>query len=485
MQNHSVVLLIQKIELHYSKEIQKYFAVAKKLRIEKLYKLISTAKNEEQLDKSLLFKKIFGKIYSEKNDYLWRNEIRLLKEELERFLVEVEHQHHSKNNEAYNDWLLVQAFKRLQFDDGIDEKTISLLKQKDNFACYQYVLDACFIRLDNLRHKNSDLIKRSKDYPEFINDSKEVLNDLIAANCAQLNLHMSHSNWLSYNHQSEYHEDLISDTYNCSLPKNAISNFYNHLSASFTDASNKDFRTQIQSLDVALENIEPIYKNNKLLQESRITILIAKGREFSGNGFFEDADVVLKSIKEDIDNLHHQHRTRTIYYVNYITNLVKSKLYTEAIHIMDHEFSTDNLLYKNMLLQNRLLCYLYLRDTKNLANYISYDLDAAPFPQNYVLKVIKSIYFYLTQEYDTALSIVTNLIQTVLSDKMSYHKSISILYKKLYTAKQKYALHKKMSSKDVKTLQDAIIEFENDTPAEFKLVSVYLWIKQEIEHNLV
>ena len=60
-----------------------------------------------------------------------------------------------------------------------------------------------------------------------------------------------------------------------------------------------------------------------------------------------------------------------------------------------------------------------------------------------------------------------------------------LLYKKLYTAKQKHVLQKKLSKKDVKILQDSIIEFEEKTPTEFKLVSVYLWLKQEIEQNLV
>jgi K+-transporting ATPase A subunit len=53
---HPVILLVQKIELHYPKEIQKFFAVSKKQRTEKFYKLITIAKNEEQLDKSYLKK---------------------------------------------------------------------------------------------------------------------------------------------------------------------------------------------------------------------------------------------------------------------------------------------------------------------------------------------------------------------------------------------------------------------------------------------
>lgn len=484
MENHPIVILIQKIELHYPKELQKHFAVVKKQRMEKLYKLITTAKNPEQLDKSLLFKKLFAKTYSDKNDYLWRNEIRLLKEELENFLIQKEHDFFSKNNEAYNDWLLMHAFDKLKFIDGLDEKYDVLLKEKDNYASYSFVLDTCLLQLSNLTHKISDITKRSKAYQEPIDATKQVLKDLVSANAAKLNVYISYYNWISYHHQYKHREPLILDEYNFVLEKNPISNFYNHLAASVTDSDDKSHQTQIENLDAALKDIEPLYQKNKLLLENRVIVLMAKGREQSANGYFSEADSVLKSIKQDIDHLYPQHRT--VFYVNYITNLVKSKMYEEALFVLDNEFSTDNLLYKNMLLQSRLLCYLYLRDTKNMANYISYDLDSAPFPQNYMLKVIKSAYFYLIKEYDTALSITNSLLQAkYTTDNMLYYKPISLIYKKLYTTAQNNNMQKKIPSREIKLLQKAIDEFETNTSNEIKLVSVYLWIKHEIEHKLV
>ena len=126
MKGNSIIFLISKIQKIYTKEIDTYLNSTKKQRTYKFYKLIVSAKNDEQLEKSLLFRKLFNKTYSEKLDYLWRNEIRILKEELENFLITIEHQHISNHNNAYNDWLLVQAFNRLQYIDGIDEKTEKL-----------------------------------------------------------------------------------------------------------------------------------------------------------------------------------------------------------------------------------------------------------------------------------------------------------------------------------------------------------------------
>jgi hypothetical protein len=157
-------------------------------------------------------------------------------------------------------------------------------------------------------------------------------------------------------------------------------------------------------------------------------------------------------------------------------------MYTEALYTLDHEFVTENLLYRNMLLQNRLLCYLYLRDTENLATYISYDLDSAPFPQNYMLKLIKSVYFYFVKEYDVALQIVSNLLQTKdASDRMQHYQPIALLYKKFYTTVQKNTFQKKWSATDIKSIKSEVADIENNTLNEVKLVSVFLWIKDEIE----
>ena len=70
------------------------------------------------------------------------------------------------------------------------------------------------------------------------------------------------------------------------------------------------------------------------------------------------------------------------------------------------------------------------------------------------------------------------------SDNMQYYQPVAVIFKKLYTVSQKNSLLKKWSEKDIKSLQDSIHEFEETAPAEFKLVSTYLWLKDEIELNL-
>ena len=481
MINHEITILANKIESHYPKEIRKFLSISKKSRSEQLYKLIVSAKNEDQLERGLLFKKIFAKAYSEKNDYLWRNEIRLLKEDLENFLLQKEHEHLSKNNKAYNDWLLMHAFDRLKFSVGMDEKYEVLLKEKDNYASYAFVLDACLLQLNNLLHKVPDLRKRMNEYPALIKASKLVLNDMVSAYSAKLNMQSSYYNWIAYNHKLEQREDLLLNEYHIYLEKNPISNFYNHFAQSFTISSDPNsFEKQLFHLNKAIEIIEPLYNKNKLLHEARFLILMGKGREISSFGYFLEAHETLSKIKADADKLNIHNKT--VFYVNYITNLVKCKFYKEALHTLENEFTIENTLYKNMLLYNKLLCYLYLRDTKNLAAYISYDLDAAPFPQSYVLKMIKSAYFYLINEYETALSIINSLLQAKSSsDNMQYYQPIATLFKKLYIIAQKNSLQKKWSEKDFKTLQDSIDNFEETAPPEFKLVSTYLWIKQEID----
>ncbi|QQR99020.1 MAG: hypothetical protein IPK18_05790 [Sphingobacteriales bacterium] len=479
MLQHPIVLLVQNIESLYPKEIQKHFSIIKKQRSEKLYKLIAQAKNDEQLEKTLLFRKLFGKAYTEKNDYLWRNEIRLLKEELESFLIQKEHEFISKNNEAYNQWLLVQAYDKMKYLQGITEKYESLVNEKHEYASYHYALDAQFILLQNLQHITPDVTKRMEAYPKYIETWKELLKDSFAVDSARINLSIAQFNWLCNAHQTEIVTPALDDYFTGKLNENNLSVFFNNFGKSYYP----ELELKLASFDKAIKAIEIVTQKNALYNEHSIIIQMALGKELSSNGHFAKAHEILSKIKPTIDKDFAKHRT--VFYVNYVTNLVKNKMFKEALYVLEHEFTTDNQLYKNMLLQSRLLCYLYLKDIDNLSTYISFDLDTAPFPQNYMLKVIKSAYFYLLQEYDTALSIINSLIQPKFADGiMKFYNPITLLYKKLYTITQKNVLQKNWSEKDVQALQTMIIDFEATCDPEIKLVSIYTWLKIEIEINI-
>jgi hypothetical protein len=66
MDKHPVVILSQKVAAHYENEIAKYWKKTNKKRAHKLYQLIIDAKNNHQLEKELLFKKLFAKITNRK-----------------------------------------------------------------------------------------------------------------------------------------------------------------------------------------------------------------------------------------------------------------------------------------------------------------------------------------------------------------------------------------------------------------------------------
>lgn len=62
----------------------------KRATLKKLYKLVckTDADKLEKLDKELAFMQLFGKKYTVENDYLWRNELRLLMNLIERYAAE-------------------------------------------------------------------------------------------------------------------------------------------------------------------------------------------------------------------------------------------------------------------------------------------------------------------------------------------------------------------------------------------------------------
>jgi hypothetical protein len=477
MKNHSLVTLIQKTEANFKAEMAKFWLTSHKKKSYKLYQLIAKAKNEEQLKKDLLFKKMFLKTHTEKNDYLWRNELRELKEEIERFYIQHEHNTHLKNNPAYADWLLVQAYDRIKFQEGITEKEQALQKIKDVAVAYQYALDANLIKVINLQNVYGSFKQIIEKYPLAINECIVELNSLIAYYQGRINLYIAQYNYIFGHHDNVVLPSLPTE-YRVNLPENNISKFYQYYADSHCDS----YDGKIENLQAAIASILPIATHNKLYEYNQILVVTSLARELSANGYYEQAHEEFVRVKQSIDEKFVQFKTA--FYVNYITNLVKSKKYEEALFVLDNEYTEEHALFKSMLLQNRLVCYLYLRDTQNLSVYISFDLDDAPFPLNYMLKLIKSAYFYLIKDYDVAITIVSNLLNTKdASDRMRQYQPIAQFFKKLYTLSQKNNLQKHWKPAEIKMLQLAIEEFEQTTHPEVKLVSVYQWLKSEIEQK--
>lgn len=68
-------------------DMDQIVAAQKKQSIKKLYKLLCkiTPDQMDKLDKEFAFIQVFGKKYTADNDYLWRNELRLLLDMIEEY----------------------------------------------------------------------------------------------------------------------------------------------------------------------------------------------------------------------------------------------------------------------------------------------------------------------------------------------------------------------------------------------------------------
>lgn len=477
MVDHPVLLLIRKIEQHYPAQIKSFWKLSTRKKAAKLYKLIATAKNDAQLEKALLFKKLTAKTYSPKSDDLWRNEIRVLKAELERFIVETEHELRLKDDENYAGWLLVQGFDRLKFKEGITEKNQRLQSNKPFAGDYQFILDAEFIQLLNYLTAETDLKKILEGFSGLVKNWETTLAEYVSQQLGRVNVLVAQYNIVSGQHQSpRVTIPPFGGSYSTQLPDSNISNYYKFYAKSFEG----DFESKVQNFEKALQFIDPIAQRNPGFTARRIVLQISMARELSSHGHFEKAHHILAAIKDDVDTRFMDYKTA--FYVNYVTNLVKYKRYHEALKLLDTELVNANVLYKNMLLQSRLLCYLNLRDTQSLSNYISFDLDEAPFPQNYMLKLVKSAYFYLVKEYDLAAQLVTNLVNTKdAHNRMHIYQPIGYLYKKFYSAAAKNNGLKRWKKADVSALLKEVDKIEANSPDWVRLISVYVWLKGEIE----
>ncbi|MCW3124392.1 MAG: hypothetical protein JWO03_50 [Bacteroidetes bacterium] len=122
-------------------------AAQKKVSLKKLFKLICKTEpaNIEKLDKELAYMQIFGKKYTAENDYLWRNELRLLMELVEKYGADkmMKEELDSSNNIRSKYFLKYLLNKNLYSLLSAESEHIkeAAIKQYD----YRTVVDVCEI----------------------------------------------------------------------------------------------------------------------------------------------------------------------------------------------------------------------------------------------------------------------------------------------------------------------------------------------------
>jgi hypothetical protein len=386
------------------KEVKALTARLKNDKRERLLKLMrAITAGDDSLSKAQLYQKVFGTKYTKEKDYLLRNELRLMKIELEEYLFETGLK---QELEYYQDFKHRMIGIRLSHLE-LPSYAADYFESGSEFAQKNLRYEES-IELDNLafshRFKTTQLSPQllpqmEKSYTSSLN----TLEELIAFRKSYLEFMQALYGRMSATVAPEKLSTLPAFDH-LSTPASPLSaQFYIQKAKAYSSFEEEDFE---KLLEIArqLPAAERIQHEYLSLLGQYASILSMKGK-------FEEAHPIFREVTEAPN--FQRFRERAPFYVNYVRNTIKLKQYQTALDIIT---SIENEVSESMLhihlLTLKASCYIYLKDLKNLKNILPANFSEIKEIHRNYFKLLYAIYFYLEGNMSMAIHELENLLKT-------------------------------------------------------------------------
>lgn len=389
--------------------------------------LVKVALNEGAFDKDKAFRTAFGRVYSADEDYLLRNELRLLVSEIHNFMREEELQQECESNTNFNDTLLLNSLLKHRCFDELERlfpKAFASSLERLNFEQARRQSDIYFKYLIFYRPITPDTLEEGRGLMaeqmrilKILYRTGALLNQNNRATCEAMLAMM--------NRPVEVLVNPVLDT----DFSNAETPFIRFMEAIFNAQLESDLDRRIVLARTAVESIsqvQKIYPMEKLLALGTLATLY----------YIKDQYVAAREIFEQtIAYAHEANLPATINRVellhNYVGTLMRLGDYNKALEVMD-EYRELIAKHEKLVLRFdglRCFCYIFLRRPAEafaaVPSSSTYHLDYEHLYFRFIYAVIP----YLNGDVETAHRESVNL-----EDYFHRHEQTSLFPEQRYAA---------------------------------------------------
>lgn len=363
-------------------------------------------------EKERLFKLVFKKEYSKKEDFLLRNEQRLLTKELMRFLAGKQAMQELKSNpevESYN--YLVALKERGEFELFISEwpRVLELARRNQNHQIGHLTLRSV---IDHLAETSRATI------PDFDGIQAQIDNAIIELNSGYLiqylHLKMKES-FVQRTMQALGVEltlpDLTIDPIEIDDPNisNGLSKFYLEMCRSFRQSGQTKIHTLIRSIKLLKDVPTKALDHKSTLASLNAGIALEhflSGDLLSSLQFHQQALENVSVLSDD---------RRVSYLFNYVSTLLRMERYNESIDLIRQH---QNVWTKKPRLTHRFhcllaMCLIFENKINEAEKLIPEDRKEGGIDHYYYFRIIQTITFFLREKPELALNELDNLEHTV------------------------------------------------------------------------
>lgn len=459
--------------------------VEKKLKEEKrkslfaLFQLLRNAAGNIP-DKEVVFYKVFRKKYTADNDYILRNEMRLLIEKIESILIAE------------------------QLEKTIEKNTLFRLKQQlllhktlDLFDIYTETWkEAKTMALDQYQYQ--EILELNADYFEFaqfhIRNYKERLElfdkltdeNILYTNCffAQQYAYNSfiegNANKLRLEYQATQQHKIPTEKTTLHLDKFAspINEYYTLVGEWFPHQSKGKTALLLKALSI----LEKCNKNSTLYKQEHLRILYLIATDFSMSANFEQAAFYFEKLFSEVPSA--QLHNKAYYFYNYAVNLTKLGQYEKALVIIsdaEKHIRPSNEFLKDKYQLLKVICFMFTKDAAQLKKLIPTDFSVLLPEQRVYFRFVNTIYYLITHNFDLAAEEINNLLRSKLINEIDIHfLSVAKFYKNALNLILKENTFQ-LSANSIKRIRNEATAIDNNEPAVVANYMPYKWMKAALK----
>ncbi len=455
----------------------------------KLFNIIRSFPPKD-VPKEQLYKKLYGKNYDPDKDYLLRNELRLLRQKLDKFLLQKSLETLLDEDEVFRQQMTLHAYKHFKLYDlfyDSFEKAAAAAEEAFRFGealeMQNWYLDLAY------QHQFSavrDYEEKAAFFKKMTEMTKSTMGKQLVAQWRMGEFYQAlEFYYLRLLGQSHASAPGITEaaSFELSSFEHPFSLYYHHRSLAFYTEGHDRLAHFLKAYQ-ALQTHAP---RDKHIAELLVNVLLGIGRTLQQLGDFEQADIYLSKAINDYAKEMATLASKEKLYANYLINLLNIGEYEKAIQVLQQlqKEVSDTGYAQYWYSIYKLTAYIGLRKTTEIRQGLPANYTAIPLQHRVYFRIISSIYFYLTGELEWAYKEAYNLLHTKLAEEYGQEQlAIIELLETFFQFIDKYSNFRQLPARESKKLEQRLLAINTSKINDINILPVYLWLKKEINKSL-
>ncbi len=480
------------------KELNKLEKVLSEHKRDSLYvlgkELSAVAKNDnKELDKEKIFKKVFGKKYSVNQDYLWRNELRLLTDEIIEFLMHLSIEKQLNNNESFRHYLELKMLFEKNLTDEFEylyqDYYHKAIQHFDFYYAYEMALLHHHIQVAHFKYDDLEKLESSQKILKdelFSAFYKDVLLRERQYQSVESYTFSRHKKMAGASlHPFSLREGTLLDLTDAETP---VSKYY-LLKSKWYLEENADANFAI--IQQSLETLEQCkearyYEGRSFYADEKQICLLHAGNYFMNTARPKDARPYYHELFTMLPQKPEKMFWR-VFVNNYLDMLFELENFTEVVEVTDQfsEFLNRNEQLRKHTPFRKMIALVHLRQTDTIRNLLPQSFAELDTDEYCFYRSVYSILFFLENDLNSAVREANNLVNSMRTRNAD--DSIKLIWsfcERYFEILLRYGPFAEKKNDHLKKLSLKISENEKNINRNQPYSMVLSWVKEKVNSKV-